>query len=262
MTARHRTIGVMAAMFIAVATHACAPTHTDSTGAAATPVATTAPTMRERGLNRPGPRDSLLRDPPDCVVLLPTVAMERNVVSPRMVDEAVERFLAVRFDRVVAGAVRDRMARRLALDLRDPRDLGVLADQAHCNHALEMKVGGGALAYAVVWAERRVTLALSLKRIGGGAEILWSANAAGARGDGGLPVSPLGVLSALFRAGRVVGDKHQARSLLDDVLREMMASLPDVRELAQPASGFALGNPSRSRRFTMNTPAPTSRVRR
>jgi len=230
-----RIASVSAALILAVAAHACALTHNRGPGAMEGPSTLSPPTRpgHERGM--PGPRDAFLRNPPSCVVLLPAEATGRGAVGAHLVEAAVERFLAVRFDRLVSGARRDRMARHLALDLRRPSDLRVLANHARCDHALEVRVDVGALAYAVVWAERRVTLSLTLRRIGGDAEILWSAKAVGARGDVGLPVSPLGLLSALFRAGRVAGDKDQARSLLDDVLREMTAGLPDVRGLARAA---------------------------
>ncbi len=181
---------------------------------------------------RHGLRDGFMRAPPSCVVVLPVNAGTRPQMPPELVERAVERFLAVRFDRVIAGAYRDRLARHLALDVGHAKDLGVFATRSDCRHALSIKLSGGALSYAVVWAERRLALQLDLFRIGGDGEPVWSSSADGSRGDGGLPVSPFGIASALYRAGKLAGDADQSASLLDDMLRRMMADLPDVRGFA------------------------------
>jgi hypothetical protein len=188
-----------------------------------------------------GVRDGFLRAPPACVIVLPARTGAGHWIPAQAVDEAVERFLSVRVDRVVAGARRDRLARHLALALDRPRDLGTFAEHTQCRHAMAVTVDGGELAYAVVWAERRLALELNLIRIGAEKGPLWSARAEGARGDGGLPFSPFGAVSAAYRAGKLAGDGDQNRSLLDDLLRRMTATLPDMRGLAVMAGG-----PSRS----------------
>lgn len=179
-----------------------------------------------------GLQDAFLRDPPSCVVVLPMKTRARPELAARDVEAAIERFLAIRFGRVVAGAARDRLARHLALDLERPGDLGIFAVQSQCRHALSVAIGGGGLSYAIIWAERRLGLDLRLIRIGAPDNPLWWARDTGARGDGGPPLSPLGIAGAMFRAGRVAGDHEQGLSLLDDVLRRMMKSLPDVRGFA------------------------------
>lgn len=181
MSPRREIKGVLAALLLAVATHACAPKHTPGPGAADAPTRSRIPATSNQDHGGGGLQDAFLRDPPSCVVLLPAEATDPGALNPRLVEAAVERFLAVRFDRLIAGARRDRIARHLALDLRHPGDLVVLAKQTNCRHALSSKIGGGGLAYAVVWAERRVSLSLSLRRIDGDGETLWSAKADGAR---------------------------------------------------------------------------------
>jgi hypothetical protein len=258
MTKRREILVVLAALVLTVATHACAPTHTCGLGANGSTLKS--PVQAPPGLDRvrTGLRDAFLRDPPSCVILLPAEAAERGALNPRLVEAGVERFLAIRFDRVIAGARRDGSVRHLALDLRRPRDLAVLARHENCGHALSVRIGGGGLSYAVVWAERRLTLFLSLRRIGGKADVLWSAKGVGARGDGGIPISPLGLASALYRAGRMAEDRDQAPSLLDDLLRRVMASLPDVRGLAYSAPRA----PLQAGRFSMNSTVMPSGSRR
>jgi hypothetical protein len=198
--------------------------------------------------------DVLMRDPPACVLILPGRKRPEMPVNSARIDKAVERFLAVRFDRVIAGRHRDEMARHLALDLDNTADRAVFARSTGCQHALAVGVTGGGLSYAVIWAERRLGLELELSRIGAPEHVLWRARDAGARGDGDLPLSPLAVAGAMFRAARLAGDQGQGASLLDDVLRRMMASLPDFR-------GLAYSRPQ-SARLSMNSTVMPSGSRR
>lgn len=181
--------------------------------------------------------DSFVVDPPSCVFMPPPRDRAGMPVSGRQIDRAVERFLAVRFDRVLAGFRRDRLARRLALDLTDDRDIEIFARRADCGHVLRVTPHGGGSTYAVVWAERRIGLDLALYRVGNPDRPLWWARHAGSEGDGGLPISPLSVAGAMVRAARTAGDTDQAFSLLDDVLRRIMKSLPDVRGFAMRGAG-------------------------
>lgn len=219
-----------------VAAHACAPQMV--TPPDMTPV-------RGAGGAGYGPRDAFMRDPPACVVALPLKSPGRPELATRDVEASVERFLAIRFDRVLAGRNRDRQARHLALDLERPRDLVIFAARTGCHHALSVKMGGGGLSYAVIWAERRVELELRLSRIGDRGSLLWSGRAGGSRGDGGLPFSPLGIAGAMFRAGQVASARDQGLSLVDDLLRRIMTSLPDVRGLAN--------SPAYPSRLSMNS---------
>jgi hypothetical protein len=224
--------------------HACVTQY------ATIPVASTA---IGENVARHGLRDDFLRDPPACVIVLPVKKPGTPLRAARYVEASVERFLAIRFDRVLAGSHRDRQVRHLALDLARPADLQVFAKNLDCHHAMTVTLGGGGLSYAVIWAERRVGLDLRLTRIGDLASPLWWARDEGARGDGGLPFSPLGVASALLRAGRVAGDDDQERSLLDDVLRRMTRSLPDVRGLAYSGANSGANSGAYSARLSMNS---------
>jgi hypothetical protein len=177
-----------------------------------------------------GLHDRFMRDPPTCVIILPARLPRGTEIRAIDLEVSVERFLTVQFDRVLAGSYRDRQARHLALDLNRPEDLAIFAARTRCHHALSITMDGGKLSYAVIWAERRVGLHLRLTRVGAFDEVLWWPRDVGVRGDGGLPLSPFGAAGALFRAGRVAEDHRQGLSLLDDVLRRMMRSLPDVRD--------------------------------
>jgi hypothetical protein len=70
---------------------------------------------------------------------------------------------------VLAGSHRDWMARHLA----NPADLAVFARRMECRHVLRVSVLGGGLSYAVIWAERRISLEISLHRVGAPDHPLW-----------------------------------------------------------------------------------------
>jgi hypothetical protein len=63
---------------------------------------------------------------------------------------------------VLAGVHRDRMPRYLAVHLANPADLVVVARRMECRQVLRVSVLGGGLSYAVIWAERRIGLDISL----------------------------------------------------------------------------------------------------
>ena len=51
------------------------------------------------------------------------------------------------------------------------------------------------------------------------------------RGDGGMPISIMGAGSGVFAAGKLAGDTDALPSMIDDSVRRMMVSLPDMRKL-------------------------------
>ena len=59
--------------------------------------------------------------------------------------------------------------------------------------------------------------------------VLWKARHVANRSDGGLPFSIIGVAVAGFEAARFRADEDVPDSLIDDAVRRMMVTLPDVR---------------------------------
>ena len=70
-------------------------------------------------------------------------------------------------------------------------------------------------------------LELTLKRIGK-KDILWQARHTASRGDGGLPLSPIGLVLDTFRAGRFMGDRDMLASMIHDVVRRLFITLPQT----------------------------------
>ena len=82
--------------------------------------------------------------------------------------------------------------------------------------------------YALVWTQQILDLGL---RIHGHDEemLLWRASHRASRGDGGLPLSPISLGTALFSAGRAHNDHGTVPSMVDDSFRRMLKKFPDTR---------------------------------
>ncbi|HIJ44095.1 MAG: hypothetical protein V1253_00825 [Alphaproteobacteria bacterium] len=172
------------------------------------------------------------RDPPDCVVVLPSTTADKGQGQGdgrgRVVEDALARQLSGKVNRVIGPNERDHLVRRLAVDLSRPGDRRVLARQARCGFFVQAKPWGGESVYAVVWTQTRVGLEVVMTRAGDDGA-LWQARHVATRSGGGLPLSPISVASNAFMAARLNTDGDVPLSLLDDTLRRMVRTLPDTR---------------------------------
>ena len=165
------------------------------------------------------------RSPPDCAVVLPVAA---SPAVAAMVEAALFRYLTGRLPRVVGPLKRRRAVRSLAVDLADPDGRRVLAANMRCSAFVRATVTEWGDDNVLVWARRRFGLDVVLVRAADGAA-LWKARHASYRSDGGLPLSPFSVPLSAIEAGRFYADGDIAPSLVDDVVRRTVATLPDVR---------------------------------
>lgn len=171
--------------------------------------------------------DDFHRDPPDCAIVLPVQA-GASADFADTVEHAVARHLGGKLSRVIGPAMRRQAERDLVLDFTDPGDRARFARQKNCRHVLRIRHAVATDTYAVIWSDRSLTIDLSLQRVRDGA-IVWRAAHTASRGDGGLPLSPIGLGGAALRAGLSHGDTGIFPSLLDDAMRRMFATLPDTR---------------------------------
>ena len=58
---------------------------------------------------------------------------------------------------------------------------------------------------------------------------LWQAAHSASRSDGTAPISPASIPVGLFSAGRFIGDRDMFPSMVDDTVRRLLISLPDLR---------------------------------
>ncbi len=166
--------------------------------------------------------------PPACVMVLPLSGEGLDIAAARVVEGALARHLGARVDRVVGPAARQRAERDLALDAADPGDLKRLARALRCDTVVEAASVETGTDFALIWAQSRLGLALSMRRAGDGT-LLWRARHVAERADGGVPLSPLGLVGGAFRAGRLINDADRFPSMADDAARRALATLPDLR---------------------------------
>jgi hypothetical protein len=171
--------------------------------------------------------DGLYRDPPDCVTILPSPAGTPLELA-KIVERAAARHLREKVQRVIGPKARRRAGQKLTLDLTNKQDRKRFARIRTCRYFLEIHEVKAGDVYALVWSERSLTLALSLQRARDGA-VAWRATHTASRSDGGLPLSPISLGGAAIRAGMLHGDQEALPSLLDDAMRRMFVTLPDMR---------------------------------
>lgn len=165
------------------------------------------------------------RDPPACVVVMPADRQSAASVLAAVVDEAVATHAAAYLDRVMAPRERDRRVRKLAIDLYHPGDQQIFARATRCRAILTWQLTDASQTYAVAVSSRRVGLQLVLTRIGK-SEPLWQARHVVNRSDGGLSLNPFGLLIDSIRAGKFNDDKDIMPSMIHDVVRRILTTLP------------------------------------
>jgi hypothetical protein len=173
-------------------------------------------------------QDAFFREPPTCITVLP-VLYSGDRQFKFLVEEAVARYLSVKAERIIGPLERQKMERRLALDLEEVSDRQIFTKQLRCKHFAQPEIRHVETTYALVWAQRKLELGLQIH----GYErknLLWKASHLASRGDGGLPLSPFSLGSALFAAGREHQDKDTLPSMIDDSFRRMLIKLPDTRQ--------------------------------
>ena len=165
--------------------------------------------------------------PPDCVLVLPLRGVSDYGLA-NSVESALSRYVRERVPRVVGPRERGRERRRLALDLARPEDQLRLARALECGAVLDASLTRARDDYYLVWSERTLGLEAMIVRIEDRA-LLWRARHTGIRSDGGLPLSLGSIAVHAALATRFTTDQDIEPSLVDDVVRRLTTTLPDVR---------------------------------
>lgn len=177
--------------------------------------------------------DAFFTTAPICAAILTRAPAPRAIA--RLVEEAVERHLAIRLPRVIGAARLRRVETALGIDMKAAAGRRVFARQAGCGALVEIELAQVQDAYMVLWAHRGLTIGLTMSRIADGV-VLWRARHSAGRADGGLPISIIGLPVSAARAVMVRGDPEMFASIADDAVRRMIRTLPDIRG-ADPAGG-------------------------
>ncbi len=167
------------------------------------------------------------RDPPECVVVLPASDGRAAATATARIESAVARHLRDKVPRVIGPLRRDRAVRRLALDLNHVGDRRRFAQIERCDAFLRWRAIGSSSDNFLVWSHRDFGLDVEMFREPD--RTLWKASHVARRSDGGLPLTPISAPIAIYEAGRFSNDRDILPSMIDDTLRRLVTSLPDVR---------------------------------
>ena len=161
-----------------------------------------------------------------CVVVAPAPHGEDSPLA-EIIERALARHLSERFGRVIGPAERRRIERELAFDLSAVGDRRHFAQGSGCRVFLDWTVLAATEDYAVVFSQRRFGMEITLSQPGAGAP-LWQAAHLTRRAEGGLPLSLVSVPLAAFEATRFHRDHDIVASMVEDVVRRLFVTLPDL----------------------------------
>nr|MBC8241031.1 hypothetical protein [Alphaproteobacteria bacterium] len=123
---------------------------------------------------------------------------------------------------------RRRRARPVAVARTHPADVRHFAAVTNCPALLRWQVLGAGYDNALVWSQKHLSLGVEIIRARDGA-LLWQATAAAARSSGDPPLSLFSLPIAILQVAKFQDNDDTVASMLDDLARRMLASLPDLR---------------------------------
>ena len=138
------------------------------------------------------------------------------------------RQLSGRVGRVIHPRERRRRVRAMAVDLDHPDDARHYAAATRCGAFLRWKILNAGHDNALVWSQKYLQVGAEITRARDGA-LLWQARSSASRSSGDVPLSVFSLPLAALRAAAFQDDDDAVASLLDDLARRLLASLPDLR---------------------------------
>ena len=182
------------------------------------------PSFLERSVTMHVGRD-FYRPLPGCAIVMPVAG--RAAPALRLaIEAALYRHLVTKLPKVVGPRERRREVRKLGVDPQHEADRAHLTRALRCPVLVEAKIWQSGEDYALIWSRKNLDLEIVMLR---GDRLLWKGRHEAGRSDGGLPLSPLSAPFAVARASRLHGDSDAMVSLVDDTVRRIVVSLPDVR---------------------------------
>jgi hypothetical protein len=170
--------------------------------------------------------EELVKNYPDCVTIMPVTGKNRGSKGSQLVELSLTRHLRQRITRVIGPFERDFMARRMAADLNNGIDTRDVLKALHCDSLLSVEVLEPEASSMLVWSEIRLGLDVKLIRWED-EKILWRAEHIGQRSGGGFPISLFGIVTDTYRSANFASDKELIHSMIDDVVRRIVESIPN-----------------------------------
>ena len=163
---------------------------------------------------------------PDCITVLPGSDNKFSHLE-WLVQERLARELTGRVNRVIGPIKRKQLERKHAINLAFYRDRKLFGKITGCNYFLQWKLSHLKDDFLFVWSWKNLILDLELFQ-----EpflLLWKTSHHTYRADGGFPLLPIAVPFAVARAASLKLDQDIFSSLIDQAIRRMIVTLPDVR---------------------------------
>ncbi len=171
--------------------------------------------------------EAFYTDPPECVFILPPMDAGVPAVLAELVEQALALRLSQKASRVIGPRERRKAERNLALDTRAAVDRHYFARVEHCPAYLEWRVTTASDSNFLVWSRKQIGLQVRLARAKDDST-LWQAAHTTSRSDGGLPLSLISLPVAAAEAAIFSQDADQLPSMIDDVVRRLVVTLPSI----------------------------------
>lgn len=164
---------------------------------------------------------AFVADPPRCVAVVPLITDLPPELSGYF-RESLARHLYAKVDKV----------KLIEQGSPATEDWRWLAAASGCPYWVSMDVGKTDKLFALVWSGHRVDLSISMRRLSDDS-LVWQARHSATRSVGGPATSPIGVVLGTVKSAGFLSDDDVAISLIDDAMRRVMETLPDVRQSAK-----------------------------
>tara|TARA_Y100000588_G_scaffold395003_1_gene519018 strand:+ start:4035 stop:4697 length:663 start_codon:yes stop_codon:yes gene_type:complete len=171
--------------------------------------------------------DAFYTDPPHCLIVMPTTDIEVPLDVVNIVEQALALHLSKKVARVIGPEDRRSAERKLALNVKNPLDRRYLARNERCQAYLAWQLKDYDDSYILVWSRKKIGLEVKLMLIENDTE-LWFASHTTYRSEGGLPLSLLSLPIAAAEATIFNQDAEQLTSMVNDAVRRLIVTLPDV----------------------------------
>ena len=162
----------------------------------------------------------------ECVFVIPA----GGTVSPLspLLEASLERHLYEKFEKVMGTQVVKRITDHSLIKPKTGIGSRNFAQKTRCPASASIKLKGFKDDFLMFWAQKSLTIEISLMDAKTG-DTLWVANHQASRSDGALPLSPISAVTSVARAMRLSGDYDQFESIIDDAVRRMAKTIPNMK---------------------------------
>ena len=167
------------------------------------------------------------RDLPECVIISKPTGTNLGALEA-IIETTFARHLSQKIPRLIDARERRQKQHEQALDLNNDTDLRYFMDRQDCRYVLRSQVKSNYSTYVGFWNDRNIGILLVLEN-GVNKDILWQASHSSNRSEGGIPLSPFSLGVNAFQASSQRFDTDIEPSIVDDIVRRMIVTLPDIR---------------------------------